>query len=39
MRVLGSLRNEHDVYVAHIKKYVQLFCVLMKAVGVPELKL
>jgi hypothetical protein len=33
-----SLGNEHDVYVAHRKKYFQLFCVLMKAVGVPERK-
>jgi hypothetical protein len=34
-----SLGNEHDVYVAHRKKRFQLFCVLMKAVGVPERKL
>jgi hypothetical protein len=34
-----SLGNEHDVYVAHRKKCFQLFCVLMKAVGVPERKL
>jgi hypothetical protein len=33
-----SLGNEHDVYVAHRKKYFQLFCVL-KAVGVLERKL
>jgi hypothetical protein len=34
-----SLGNEHDVYVVHRKKCFQLFCVLMKAVGVPERKL
>jgi hypothetical protein len=34
-----SLGNEHGVYVAHRKKCFQLFCVLMKAVGVPERKL
>jgi hypothetical protein len=34
-----SLGNEHDAYVAHRKKCFQLFCVLMKGVGVPERKL
>jgi hypothetical protein len=34
-----SLRNEHDVYVAQRKEGFQFFCVLMKAVGVPEHKL
>jgi hypothetical protein len=32
-----SFGNEHDV--AHRKKCFELFCVLMKAVGVPERKL
>jgi hypothetical protein len=34
-----SLGNEHDVYVAQRKEGFQFFCVLMKAVGVPERKL
>jgi hypothetical protein len=33
-----SLGNGHYVYVAYRKKCFQLFCVLMKAVGVPEHK-
>jgi hypothetical protein len=34
-----SLGNEHDIYVAYRNKCFQLFCVLMKAVGVPKRKL
>jgi hypothetical protein len=34
-----SLRNEHEVYVAQRNEGFQFFCVLMKAVGVPEHKL
>jgi hypothetical protein len=34
-----SLGNEHDVYVAQRREGFQFFCVLMKAVGVPERKL
>jgi hypothetical protein len=33
-----SLEKEHDVYVAQRKEGFQ-FCVLMKAVGIPERKL
>jgi hypothetical protein len=33
------LEDEHDVYVGHRKEWFQIFCVLMKAVGVPECKL
>jgi hypothetical protein len=35
----ASLGNEHDVYVAQRKEGFQFFCMLMKAVGVPERKL
>jgi hypothetical protein len=34
-----SLGNEHDVYGGQRKEGFQFFCVLMKAVGVPERKL
>jgi hypothetical protein len=34
-----SLGDEHDVYVAQRKEGFRFFCVLMKAVGVPERKL
>jgi hypothetical protein len=34
-----SFGDQHDVYIVQRKECFQFFCVLMKAVGVPERKL